>query len=189
MGAYIGIMLEILVATLLVATIAYCMIVNRKLEKLRADQENLKSVIRDLNQSTLHAEAAAGELRKTVNKAGKELAHQISRAEISNLSLRKQNDNADGLLDKLFAVTKVAREKLETQQEDVFASSDTGFPLKGLVQQETYQAPPAELPQSDLWPQLKLSNLSSNGMPENEPNSPPQPLDRSNGRRRFQWES
>ncbi len=188
MGVYLGIILEILVATLLVATIAYCMIVNRKLAKLRADQENLKSVIRDLNQSTLHAEAAAGELRKTVNKAGKELAIQINRAEVSNLSLRKQNDNADGLLDKLFIVTKIARDKLETQKSETFTPR-SGFPLEGLVEQESYPEVQPELPNTELWPQLKLSNLSSNGMPGTEQKAPGQPQDNPTGRRRFQWES
>ena len=40
------------VAVLLAVTIAYCLVVNRKLEQLRSDQSDIRVVIRDLSAAT-----------------------------------------------------------------------------------------------------------------------------------------
>ncbi len=189
-GSFIVFVLEAVVATLLLATIAYCVIVNRKLEKLRADQENLKSIIRDLNQSTLQAEAAAGELRTTVEKASKELAIQINRAENSSGHLRNQNDKADGLLNRLSAMARLTKDKNDTPVFGSF-SPRSGFPLEGAAAEE--ESPANVIDQEGkraLWPQLKLSKLSAHGIPEAEEEQKKQPeTDVEFRRSRFQWET
>lgn len=55
-GASLGLIIEALVAVLLLITIAYCLILHRKLQWLRSDQSELKQVIRELNVATAKAE-------------------------------------------------------------------------------------------------------------------------------------
>ncbi len=189
-GSFVVFVLEAIVATLLLATITYCVIVNRKLEKLRADQENLKSIIRDLNQSTLQAEAAAGELRTTVEKASKELAIQINRAENSSSHLRNQNDKADGLLNRLSAMARLSKDKDDAPLFGNF-SPRNGFPLEGAAAKEEPVSTIDQEIKTALWPQLRLSKLSQNGLPEpEEDQASAQPEASTEYRRsRFQWET
>jgi hypothetical protein len=47
-----GLMIEILVAILLMLTIGYCYTLNRRLERLRADEQSLKGTIGELVTAT-----------------------------------------------------------------------------------------------------------------------------------------
>lgn len=82
-----GLILEILVAVLLVVTIAYCFILNRRLGALRNGQGELYKVVEMLNEATNRANAAIDQLRrgsKTIaeelmekTKAGRALADEL----------------------------------------------------------------------------------------------------------------
>lgn len=115
-GSFLSLFVEIFVAILLIATIIYCFIVNRKLDKLRSDQKSLKAIIRDLNQSTLHAETAIGELRKTVDRAGQELSERIDYAEHLSTKLTKQNETSESLFNKLITVSRAAEKNAKATQ-------------------------------------------------------------------------
>lgn len=79
-GSYLGFVVEALVAVLLVVTIAYCLVVNRKLEQLRSDQSDMRVVIRDLSAATGQAENAIASLRAAAGTAEETLAVRIDDA-------------------------------------------------------------------------------------------------------------
>jgi hypothetical protein len=54
----LGLMIESLVAVLLLLTIAFCIVLNRRLKKLKADEQALKGTISELITATEIAERA-----------------------------------------------------------------------------------------------------------------------------------
>ena len=81
MGAgSLGFFVESLVALLLLVTIGYCLVVNRKLERLRSDQSELKQIIRELNVATNHAENAIAGLQKSAGNAEDMLGEHVRSA-------------------------------------------------------------------------------------------------------------
>lgn len=56
---------ELIVGILLVLTIAYCFVLNRRLKIFRADEEMMRDVIADLLQATARAEHAIHTLKAT----------------------------------------------------------------------------------------------------------------------------
>ncbi len=61
-----GMIIEILVAVLLMLTIGYCMMLNRRLKLLKADEHSLRATISELVTATEIAERAIGGLKRTV---------------------------------------------------------------------------------------------------------------------------
>jgi hypothetical protein len=55
-----GLAIESLVAVLLILTIGYCMLLNKRLKRLRADEQSLKATISELITATEIAERAIG---------------------------------------------------------------------------------------------------------------------------------
>jgi len=60
MSHSLGIAIESLVAILLMLTIGYCMLLNKRLKRLKADEHSLKAVIAELITATEIAERAIG---------------------------------------------------------------------------------------------------------------------------------
>jgi len=60
MSHLLGIAIESLVAVLLVLTIGYCMLLNSRLKRLKADESSLKATIAELITATEIAERAIG---------------------------------------------------------------------------------------------------------------------------------
>lgn len=137
-GSFLGFFVELFVTLLLAATIVYCFIVNRKLDKLRADQNNLKLIIKDLNQSTLSAEKAIGDLSEIVDRAGQDLGERIDHAEHITDKLVNQHKNAENILEKLTSVARAAQKR-------------TGFGYGSAGMEQKYaspQSPVNQLPYS-----------------------------------------
>ena len=60
-----GLVIESLVAVLLLLTIGYCMLLNRRLKRLRADEQSMRAMIAELITATEIAERAIGGLKVT----------------------------------------------------------------------------------------------------------------------------
>ncbi len=105
-GSLLGIMIELLVAVLLAVTIAYCILVNRKLVQLRSDQSELKTIVRELHVATNQAEHAIAGLRQGAQNADRSLAQQIERVRELDEQIRTNVEKGEALLLKLSAVTR-----------------------------------------------------------------------------------
>ena len=71
---------EILVSVLLVITIGYCFILDRRLKALRSGQDGVRQSIQDLVQVSLSAEQSVHRLAKTSEQVTEELQASIIEA-------------------------------------------------------------------------------------------------------------
>jgi hypothetical protein len=85
----ITLIIEIMLSGLLLATVVYCALLERKLSALRKGQDGLKEIIGELNRAIISASVSMRTLRATADDAGKNLQEQITRARgmIDELSL------------------------------------------------------------------------------------------------------
>ena len=72
-----GLVIESLVAVLLMVTIGYCMLLNKRLHGLKADEQSLKATIGELITATEIAERAIGGLKLTVRDVNENLGEQL----------------------------------------------------------------------------------------------------------------
>jgi hypothetical protein len=106
-------MIESLVAVLLLITIGYCMVLNKRLQRVRADEHSLKAVIGELVTATEIAERAIGGLKHTVRDVNEHLGAQIGKAnELSDL-LKKQLGEADHVVRRLSKIAVAARSPID----------------------------------------------------------------------------
>lgn len=109
MSHSLGIAIESLVAALLLLTIGYCMLLNKRLKLLKADEHSLKATIAELITATEIAERAIGGLKLTVRDVNENLRNQISSAnELSDL-LGKQLAEGDNVMRRLSKIVSAAR--------------------------------------------------------------------------------
>jgi hypothetical protein len=96
-----ALLIESVVAGLLALTIAYCMILNRRLKKLKADERSLKAIIGDLISATEAAERAVAGLKATARASENTLGERLRSAERLSVDLENQLRNGEGLVRQL----------------------------------------------------------------------------------------
>ena len=104
-----GIAIESLVAVLLVLTIGYCMLLNARLQRLKADEHSLKATIGELITATEIAERAIGGLKHTVRDVNENLGEQLTSAAQMSQQLRKQLAEGDSIVRRLSRIAIAAR--------------------------------------------------------------------------------
>jgi len=104
-----GIAIESLVAILLMLTIGYCMLLNSRLKRLKADEHSLKATIAELITATEIAERAIGGLKLTVRDVNVNLGNQLTAAEQMSQQLKKQRVQGDDVLRRLSRIAIAAR--------------------------------------------------------------------------------
>jgi hypothetical protein len=102
-------MIEALVAVLLVVTIGYCMLLNKRLLRLKADEQSLKATIGELITATEIAERAIGGLKHTVRDVNENLGEQIAAATDLSERLIRQLAEGDVVLGRLSRIAVAAR--------------------------------------------------------------------------------
>lgn len=78
----VGLILESLVAILLGVTVYYCVILNRRLTKLRSGQEEFMSMVVELNEATRQAQNSIEDLKSSTLETGKELGEKVDSARV-----------------------------------------------------------------------------------------------------------
>src|SRR5205085_12389405 len=109
MNHSLGIAIESLVALLLMLTIGYCMLLNARLKRLKADEHSLKATIGELITVTEIAERAIGGLKHTVRDVNENLGSQIAQATSLADQLKEQLAESDGVLRRLSRIAAAAR--------------------------------------------------------------------------------
>ena len=109
MSHSLGIAIESLVAVLLLLTIAYCMLLNSRLKRLKADEQSLKATIGELITVTEIAERAIGGLKHTVRDVNENLGNQIAAATALADQLKAQLGESDNVLRRLSRIVTAAR--------------------------------------------------------------------------------
>ncbi|KAA0076712.1 DUF6468 domain-containing protein [Tardiphaga sp. P9-11] len=117
MSHSLGIVIESLVAVLLILTIAYCMLLNKRLKRLKADEQSLKATIGELITVTEIAERAIGGLKHTVRDVNENLGSQISAATALADQLKAQLAESDAVVRRLSKIAVAARPLTETDAD------------------------------------------------------------------------
>jgi hypothetical protein len=122
MSHSLGIAIESLVAVLLILTIGYCMLLNSRLKRLKADEHSLKAVIGELITATEIAERAIGGLKHTVRDVNEHLGNQLASAAQMSQQLKQQLAEGDFVVRRLSKIAVAARPSNATEPE---AKTDT----------------------------------------------------------------
>jgi chromosome segregation ATPase len=120
MNHSLGLVIETLVAILLVMTIGYCMMLNRRLKRLKADEHSLKAVIAELITATEIAERAIGGLKLTVRDVNENLGSQLASATQLSEHLKRQLAEGDHVVRRLTKIAIAARpSQAETETNEL----------------------------------------------------------------------
>ncbi len=104
----LGLMIETLVAVLLMVTIGYCVILNSRLKRLRADEESLRATISELITASEIAERAILGLKATAGEADHTLGQRLVEAEQLSHDLNAQIEKGSNVLDRITQITAAA---------------------------------------------------------------------------------
>ena len=116
MNQVLGMMIESLVAVLLVLTICYCMMLNKRLTRLRSDEQSLKAVIAELITATEIAERAIAGLKLTVRDCNENLGNKLDAATEMSAELNKRLLAGDDLLRRLSRIVSAGRAGSEPEE-------------------------------------------------------------------------
>ena len=105
----LGLMIESLVAVLLLLTICFCLVLNGRLKKLKADEQALKGTISELITATEIAERAIAGLKMTVRDCDQNLSDRLRAGESLVRELGGQLDGGRQVLAQLAQITRAAR--------------------------------------------------------------------------------
>lgn len=105
----IALMIESLVALLLLLTICYSIILNRRLKRLRSDEMALKATISELITATEIAERAIAGLKLTVRECDQGLGEQLRTAERFAADIARQTEAGGEILTRLQQIVAAAR--------------------------------------------------------------------------------
>ena len=104
-----GLMIESLVAFLLLLTIGYCVILNRRLKRLKADEMSLKATISELITATEMAERAVAGLKIAAHECEGTLGERLRAAEHCCADLNRQTNAGAVILERISRVVVGAR--------------------------------------------------------------------------------
>ncbi|MHC2439155.1 DUF6468 domain-containing protein [Bradyrhizobium sp. USDA 4451] len=109
MSHVLGLAIESLVAVLLMLTIGYCWLLNKRLQRLKADEHSLKATIAELITATEIAERAIGGLKHAVRDVNENLGNQLDAATQMSAQLKNQLAEGDGVVRRLSKIALAAR--------------------------------------------------------------------------------
>ncbi|GAB2183484.1 DUF6468 domain-containing protein [Roseibium sp. LAB1] len=118
----LGMIIEGLVAVLLVITIGYCFTLNRRLQRLRADEEVLRATISELMTATEIAERAILGLKTTAAEVDKTLGSRLKQAETMSHTLAEQVGEGELVFTRISQIAEAARSA--APQRDAVPRSD-----------------------------------------------------------------
>ncbi|MCX2722063.1 DUF6468 domain-containing protein [Roseibium salinum] len=105
----LGMIIEGLVAILLLITIGYCWILNRRLQRLRADEQVLRATIAELMTATEIAERAILGLKTTAAEADRTLGSRLKQAETMSQTLSEQVSEGEKIFTRITQIAEAAR--------------------------------------------------------------------------------
>ena len=105
----IGMVIDGLVAILLALTIGYCILLNRRLKLLKADEQSLRATISELVTATQIAERAIGGLKLTVHECDMGLGERLRKADRVTIEIDRTIAAGKDLLGRLSQIVTASR--------------------------------------------------------------------------------
>lgn len=116
-GSFYGIVIESLVAVLLGLTIGYCVILNRRLIRLRADETAMRGTIAELITATGFAERAIRNLRVITEQTNETLGEGLRASIDVTRDLDDQIARGQEVLDRIAQIAEAANASRPVQRE------------------------------------------------------------------------
>lgn len=107
---YYTLVLDVIIAALLVATIVYAGMLNRRLNALRKNRDDMARLIAQFNEATVRADASIPKLRKAAEEAGQTLQDRVEKAQSLRDDLAFMIERADAMADRLENAVRAGRE-------------------------------------------------------------------------------
>jgi hypothetical protein len=121
MGSVIGFIIELIVVVLLGFTVAYCIILDRKLQRLRSDEKAMRQTVVDLGLATERAERAIDSLRGALTECEMTLGERLRAAESASAELNDSIRSGDDVLERIGRIVSTAKRAV-TEVETRIAS-------------------------------------------------------------------
>ena len=109
MSQNFGLIIESLVSVLLLLTIIFCVVLNRRLKRLKADEQALKATIAELITVTEIAERAIAGLKLTVRDCDNTLGERLHVGESLARELERQIKGGQEIVAHLAQISAAAR--------------------------------------------------------------------------------
>jgi Domain of unknown function (DUF6468) len=136
MSSLVGVLIELAVVVLLGFTVAYCIILDRRLQRLRADEKSMRQTVVDLGLATDRAERSIDALRQGITEWESTIGARVRAAETSNDRLLETIQAGDDVLDRISRIVTGARKAMvdiETHQAPVIAANVPPTPMTSTV--------------------------------------------------------
>jgi hypothetical protein len=122
MGSFLSLIIELTVVILLGVTVTYCIILDRRLQKLRADETSMRQTVVDLGLATDRAERAIEGLRTMLSESDKTLGQNLKAAEATSAELVDTIRTGDEVMERIgqmMAGARRAAEEMSQRQHDL----------------------------------------------------------------------
>jgi hypothetical protein len=106
----LNIILDVVVAGLLLTTIAYAMLLSRRLGALRNDKQELEALVASLDGSSQRAEAGIAALKEAAERIGQQLQQRVDQGKALQGDLSYMIDLGGGLADRLEGTIRARRD-------------------------------------------------------------------------------
>ncbi len=103
-----GLVIELMVVALLGVTIGYCIVLDKRLRAVRADETMMRRTVVELSGATDRAERAIEGLRNTLGETDRTLAERLRVAERYTADLEDQIRSGDQVLDRISRIISTA---------------------------------------------------------------------------------
>ena len=103
------ILLDLVVSGLLVATIAYAVRLNNRLNSLRKNRDDIAKIIVSFNEATVRAESSIPKLKRAAEEAGGSLQERVEKAQSLRDDLAFMIERADTMANRLESSVRAAR--------------------------------------------------------------------------------
>ena len=104
-----ALIIESLVSILLALTIGYCILLNKRLIRLKSDEQALKATISELITATEIAERAIAGLKLTVRECDQNLGERLRTAERFSADMERQLMAGEEVLHRLVRIVGASR--------------------------------------------------------------------------------
>ncbi len=109
MPVSLGVVIELLVSLLLGVTIFYCLMLERRLKTMRANEQQMRATVVELGMAAERAERAVESLRMAVAECDKSLTERLRSAERTTLELAGHIKSGDEVLNRITKIVSSAR--------------------------------------------------------------------------------
>ncbi|SCA57888.1 conserved exported hypothetical protein [Candidatus Terasakiella magnetica] len=145
-----ALILDMLIAILLIATIAYAVMLNRRLSDLRKDQSELEELANQFNDATIRAEESIHKLTGSADDMKRDVQETLRKAEALRDDLNFLIDRAGASADKL--EDSVRNNRPETPSYAGKKVKDTVAPPEPAAAAQPKAAQPAAPQEDDFKP-------------------------------------